>query len=210
MSSPIATSSRRRALIASIGMATLVLSATVSAQAPIIQPGAPGQPSRLISAEEASDLANLSFTDADVKFMQGMISHHAQAVEMGALVEGRTNREALIAMAQRISISQEDEMSMMRGWLEDRGLDIPDEHAHHSMGEDDLMPGMLSPEDFAQLTAAEGPLFDSLFLQFMIDHHEGALEMVETLLDQPGSAQDSVIYESLPTSPLIKPAKSNA
>ena len=195
MSSPIATSSGRRALIASIGMATLVLSATVSAQAPIIQPGAPGQPSRLISAEEASDLANLSFTDADVKFMQGMISHHAQAVEMGALVEGRTNREALIAMAQRISISQEDEMSMMRGWLEDRGLDVPDEHAHHSMSEDDLMPGMLSPEDFAQLTAAEGPQFDSFFLQFMIDHHEGALEMVETLLDQPGSAQDSVIYE---------------
>ena len=195
MLSPIATSSRRRALIASIGMATLVLSATVSAQAPIIQPGAPGQPSRLISAEEASDLANLSFTDADVKFMQGMISHHAQAVEMGALVEGRTNREALIAMAQRISISQEDEMSMMRGWLEDRGLDVPDEHAHHSMSEDDLMPGMLSPEDFAQLTAAEGPQFDSFFLQFMIDHHEGALEMVETLLDQPGSAQDSVIYE---------------
>lgn len=195
MLSPIATSSRRRALIASIGMATLVLSATASAQAPIIQPGAPGQPSRLISAEEASDLANLSFTDADVKFMQGMISHHAQAVEMGALVEGRTNREALIAMAQRISISQEDEMSMMRGWLEDRGLDVPDEHAHHSMSEDDLMPGMLSPEDFAQLTAAEGPQFDSFFLQFMIDHHEGALEMVETLLDQPGSAQDSVIYE---------------
>lgn len=195
MSSPLATPSRRRTLIASIGMATLVLSATVYAQAPIIQPGAPGQPSRLISAEEASDLANLSFTDADVKFMQGMISHHAQAVEMGALVEERTNREALIAMAQRISISQEDEMSMMRGWLEDRGLDVPDEHAHHSMGEDDLMPGMLSPEDFAQLTAAEGPQFDSLFLQFMIDHHEGALEMVETLLDQPGSAQDSVIYE---------------
>lgn len=195
MSSPFATSSRRRALIASIGMATLVLSATVSAQAPIIQPGAPGQPSRLISAEEASDLANLSFTDADAKFMQGMISHHAQAVEMGALVDGRTNREALIAMAQRISISQEDEMSMMRGWLEDRGLEVPDEHAHHSMSEDELMPGMLSPDDFAQLTAAQGPQFDSLFLQFMIDHHEGALEMVETLLDQRGSAQDSVIYE---------------
>ncbi len=195
MSSPFATSPRRRALIASIGMAGLVLSAQVSAQAPIVQPGAPGQPSRLISAEEASNLANLSYTDADVKFMQGMISHHAQAVEMGALVEGRTNREALIAMAQRISISQEDEMSMMRGWLEQRGLDVPDEHAHHSMSDDDLMPGMLSPENFAQLTAAEGPGFDSLFLQFMIDHHEGALEMVETLLDQPGSAQDSVIYE---------------
>jgi len=195
MSSPFANKTRRHALVVSIGIASLVLSAQVSAQAPIIQPGAPGQPSRLISAEEASNLASLHFTDADVKFMQGMISHHAQAVEMGALVEGRTNRDALIAMAQRISISQEDEMSMMRGWLESRGLDLPDEHAHHNMSEDDLMSGMLSPEDFAQLTAAQGPEFDSLFLQFMIDHHEGALEMVETLLDQRGSAQDSVIYE---------------
>ena len=84
------------------------------AQAPIIQPGAPGQPSRVITAEEASNLAGLHYSDADVKFMQGMISHHAQAVEMGALVAGRSNRDALQAMAQRISISQEDEMSMMR------------------------------------------------------------------------------------------------
>lgn len=195
MSSSIATTTRRRALFASIAIASCVLSAQSVGQAPIIQPGAPGQPSRLISAEEASNLASLHFSDADVKFMQGMISHHAQAVEMGALVEGRTNRDALIAMAQRISISQEDEMSMMRGWLEDRGLDVPDEHAHHNMSEDDLMPGMLSPADFQQLSAAEGPEFDSLFLQFMIDHHEGALEMVETLLDQRGSAQDSVLYE---------------
>ena len=195
MPSPFAISTRRHALIASIGIASLALSAQVSAQAPIIQPGAPGQPSRLISAEEASNLASLRFSDADVKFMQGMISHHAQAVEMGALVEGRTNRDSLIAMAQRISISQEDEMSMMRGWLEDRGLDVPEEHAHHNMSEDDLMPGMLSPADFALLADAQGPQFDSLFLQFMIDHHEGALAMVDTLLDQRGSAQDSVIYE---------------
>lgn len=195
MSSPFAITTRRHALFAAIGVASLVLSAQVSAQAPIIQPGAPGQPSRLISVEEASNLANLQFSDADVKFMQGMISHHAQAVEMGALVAGRTNRDSLIAMAQRISISQEDEMSMMRGWLEARGLDVPDEHAHHNMNADDLMPGMLSPEDFALLTEAEGPEFDTLFLQFMIDHHEGALEMVETLLDQRGSAQDSVLYE---------------
>ena len=195
MSSPFASKASRHVLIASIGMASLIVSSQLSAQAPIIQPGAPGQPSRLISAEEASNLANLSFTDADVKFMQGMISHHAQAVEMGALVDARSNRDGLIALAQRIAISQEDEMSMMRGWLEDRGLDVPDEHAHHSMSEDDLMPGMLSPEDFVQLTAAQGAEFDSLFLQFMIHHHEGALEMVETLLEQRGSAQDSVIYE---------------
>lgn len=195
MSSPFTCSIRRHALIATIGLTSCILSAVASAQAPIIQPGAPGQPSRLISAEEASNLASLHFSDADVKFMQGMISHHAQAVEMGALVDGRSNRDSLIAMAQRISISQEDEMSMMRGWLEDRGLEVPGEHAHHNMSADDLMPGMLSPEDFQRLTDAEGPEFDNLFLQFMIDHHEGALEMVENLLDQPGSAQDSVLYE---------------
>lgn len=195
MSSLFTIATRRHVLIVSIGVASLALSAQASAQAPIIQPGAPGQPSRLISAQEASNLASLQFSDADVKFMQGMISHHAQAVEMGALVAGRTNRDALIAMAQRISISQEDEMSMMRDWLEARGLDVPDAHAHHEMSEDELMPGMLSPEDFAQLSAAQGAQFDSLFLQFMIDHHEGALAMVETLLKQSGSAQDSVLYE---------------
>ncbi len=170
-------------------------SSTLSAQAPIVQPGAPGQPSRLITAQEASNLASLAFSDADVKFMQGMISHHAQAVEMGTLVEGRTNRDALIAMAQRIAISQEDEMAMMRNWLEVREQVVPEEHAHHMMDDDELMPGMLTQADFEQLRAAQGAAFDTLFLQFMIKHHEGAIEMVETLLRQPGSAQDSVLYE---------------
>lgn len=165
------------------------------AQAPIIQPGAPGQPSRVITAEEASNLAGLHYSDADVKFMQGMISHHAQAVEMGALVAGRSNRDALQAMAQRISISQEDEMSMMRDWLEARGLVVPEGHAHHMMSDDELMPGMLSADDFEKLRQAQGAEFDTLFLQFMIEHHKGAIEMVETLLEQPGSAQDSVLYE---------------
>ncbi len=195
MSSPVFNVARRHALTLSVAVVSAVLSAQACAQAPIVQPGAPGQPSRLISAEDASNLASLQFSDADVKFMQGMIAHHAQAVEMGALVEERSNREALLAMAQRISISQEDEMAMMRGWLEERGQQVPDEHAHHNMSEDDMMPGMLTAEDFEQLRQAEGPAFDSLFLQLMIAHHKGAIEMVETLLDQPGSAQDSVLYE---------------
>ena len=189
------SSHQKRALILAISLASTLVASQGIAQAPIIQPGAPGQPSRLISAEEASNLASLQYSDADVKFMQGMIAHHAQAVEMGALVEGRTNREAITAIAQRIAISQEDEIAMMQGWLEERGQPVPSEHAHHEMGEDDLMPGMLMPADFERLRQASGPEFDELFLQLMIAHHKGAIEMVENLLDQPGSAQDSVLYE---------------
>ncbi len=195
MSVSLTRKHQKRALIVAISLASVLVGSQSIAQAPIIQPGAPGQPSRLISAEEASNLASLTFSDADVKFMQGMISHHAQAVEMGALVDGRSNREAITAIAQRISISQEDEIAMMQGWLEERGQAIPTQHAHHEMGDDDLMPGMLSPEDFQQLEQADGADFDTLFLQFMIEHHKGAIEMVENLLDQPGSAQDSVLYE---------------
>ncbi|HIF74364.1 MAG TPA: DUF305 domain-containing protein [Porticoccaceae bacterium] len=163
------------------------------AQAPIIQPGIPGQPSRLISAEEASDLASIQFSQGDVMFMQGMISHHAQAMEMAALVNERTNREAVRLLAQRISLSQEDEISMMQDWLEDRDLEAPDMNIHHSP--DYIpMPGMASMDDMAALEDAEGFAFDSLFLEFMIKHHDGALTMVDTLLDQRGSAQDSVLF----------------
>lgn len=172
---------------------TLAVSIPAIAQVPIIQPGLPGQPSRQISAEEASDLAGLRFSEADVRFMQGMISHHRQAMEMSALVDDRSNREAVEALAERISLSQEDEISMMAGWLEDRDFEAPADDAHHDP-DYDLMPGMLSPEEMEQLEAAEGFDFDSLFLNFMIDHHEGALAMVENLLDQPGSAQDSELY----------------
>ncbi len=171
----------------------ILAAAPAIAQVPIIQPGLPGQPSRQISAEEASDLAGLRFSEADADFMRGMISHHQQALEISALVDERSNREAVEALAERIFLSQEDEIAMMAGWLEDRGLEAPATDAHHAAGHE-LMPGMLTMEEFAQLEAASGPEFDSLFLNFMIDHHEGALTMVEDLLDQPGSAQDSELY----------------
>ena len=163
------------------------------AQVPIIQPGAPGQPSRQISAEEASDLASIHYSAGDVMFLQGMISHHAQAMEMSALVESRSNREAMNLLAQRISLSQEDEISMMQGWLGDRGLRVPDRDAHHA-DDFELMPGMLSDEKFTELEQASAAEFDSLFLETMIEHHLGALEMVENLLEQRGSAQDTVLY----------------
>ncbi len=171
----------------------LALATTALAQVPIIQPGAPGQPGRVISPEEASDLAVVEYTDADIRFLQGMISHHAQAMEMSELAEARSSREAIELLADRINLSQQDEIAMMQDWLEERGLEVPSAQAHHDE-EFELMPGMLTPEEFAELEAATGPQFDRLYLQYMIDHHLGALEMVENLLDQRGSAQDPVLY----------------
>ncbi len=163
------------------------------AQVPIIQPGPPGQPGQIISPEEASNLATIEYTEADIRFLQGMISHHAQAMEMSALAESRASREEINLLADRINLSQEDEIAMMRGWLEDRNVSVPTADAHH--GENfELMPGMLSAEEFAELEQASGPLFDRLYLQFMIEHHNGALEMVENLLDRYGSAQDPLLY----------------
>ncbi len=163
------------------------------AQAPIIQPGVPGEPSREISAEEASDLASIQFIEADVRFMQGMISHHAQALEMTVLVETRSNREAMQLLSERIELSQEDEIVMMQDWLADRGLAVTAQDAHHAPGFQ-LMPGMLTVEELEQLEQADGFEFDSLFLELMIKHHNGALIMVENLMDQRGSAQDSVLF----------------
>lgn len=193
MTAMLSTLARRLVTFAITAGVSLLLATPVMAQAPIIQPGPPGQPSRLITVEEASDLASIQFTDADVKFMQGMISHHAQAMEMTALVDSRSTREAVRLLAQRISLSQEDEMSMMRDWLEDRNQTVPAMDAHHAH-DANLMPGMATPEAMARLEAATGAAFDNLFLELMIDHHLGAVEMVETLLDQPGSAQDSVLF----------------
>lgn len=163
-------------------------------QVPIIQPGPPGQQGRVITAEEASDLANLEYSDADIRFLQGMIPHHAQAKEMSALAEDRTNTAAVLAVAERITLSQDDEIGMMQDWLRNQGLEVTPEDAHHD-DDFDLMPGMLSEDDMAQLRAASGPEFDRLYLEFMIDHHQGALDMVEMLLDTRGSAQDPLLYE---------------
>ena len=163
-------------------------------QVPIIQPGAPGQQSRLITAEEASALAGMEYSLGDIQFLQGMIPHHAQAKEMSALAESRTNNEAILAVAARITLSQDDEIAMMQGWLGDRGLEVTAEDAHHQSGFM-RMAGMLTDEEMAALAAARGSDFDRLYLDSMIQHHQGALDMVEDLLDQRGSVQDPLLYE---------------
>jgi uncharacterized protein (DUF305 family) len=158
----------------------------------ILQPGAPGQDTRTINTAQATDLSQVGHTEADTKFMQGMIGHHAQAVEMVALIADRTNNEDLKRMGLRIQVSQEDEMNMMRTWLQVRGEKIPGPHSHHEPG--GFMPGMLTNEEMAQLAAAKGVEFDRLFLLGMIKHHGGALTMVEELFKTPGAGQDGDIF----------------
>ncbi len=155
-------------------------------------------------------------TAADVEFMQGMIHHHAQALEMTDLVPDRSGSEKIHLLARRIEISQQDEIAWMRDWLERNSHDVAhvDHHDadHHdaphvdessqdtaSAHDDDttaapLMPGMLTEEEMAQLAGATGVEFDRLFLQFMIHHHEGALTMVEDLLSAEGAAQDTDVF----------------
>jgi uncharacterized protein (DUF305 family) len=126
---------------------------------------------------------------ADTRFMQGMIGHHAQALDMVALIAERSTSATIRTLGERIRVSQTDEIAWMKDWLTDRKEALPDPHAHHH-GDHAGMPGMLSAAQMAELTAARGAAFDQLFLKYMIQHHEGALVMVAELLNTPGSVQE--------------------
>jgi len=167
----------------------------------IVQPGAPGQPSRAIGADAARDFSHVQATPADVAFMQGMIHHHSQAVEMVELLKTRTASHDMQLLGQRIEISQQDEIKMMQHWLTARGQEAPDPNTMRDMPGMDMpgmstpmMPGMLTPEQMKQLAAAKGTAFDRLFLEGMIRHHGGALTMVHDLFATPGAGQDSEIF----------------
>ena len=147
----------------------------------------------MISQEKATDLSRVQFTAADVRFMQGMIGHHAQALEMAALLPERTRRDDMRLLAKRIDVSQADEIQMMQRWLEARGQQVPGPHAHHAPGAP-LMPGMLTAEEMSRLADARADAFDRLFLELMIKHHEGALTMVKELYSSAGAGQESEIY----------------
>ena len=173
-----------------LGLATVAM-----ARSPIIQPGAPGEPPRELSPEEAIAVAVTTFSPDDVQFMQDMIPHHHQAVEMATLVADRTNRPELLDVAGRINASQADEIEFMQRWLRERGQRVPEPTAHDAMHTSHKMAGMASPEQMAELAAAKGTAFDRLFLKLMITHHDGAVKMVKDLLEQPGSAYDPVLFD---------------
>jgi len=171
-------------------------------RAPIVQPGAPGKSSRKLPPRTAAAPARAP-ADADVNFMQGMIHHHAQAVEMVDLLRTRGESKALLAFGERITISQSDEIRYMKQWLEERGKPVSMVHdrAGHMAGMDHgasampLMPGMLTAEQMSALAKAKGAEFDRLFLTGMIQHHTGALIMVEDLFDIPGAGQDPALFD---------------
>jgi uncharacterized protein (DUF305 family) len=173
---------------------------TSGAQPPIVQPGAPGQSSQVVGASQANDLSKVQATAADVTFMQGMIHHHAQALDMVALLDKNTNSGDMRKLGQRIKISQRDEIGMMQRWLRARGQEAPDPHAMHMpgmMGMDHdmvMMPGMLTQEEMEHLATLKGVEFDRAFLTGMIKHHGGALSMVRELFATPGAGQESVIF----------------
>ena len=151
----------------------------------------PAAPPAAAPPPEPAAEARPRASDADARFMHDMIAHHAQALEMTALVTERATRPDVRLMAERIEVSQRDEIALMRRWLRARGQDTAaiHGHAHHAHG-----PGMLTPEEMARLAGASGPEFDRLFLELMIRHHEGAVEMVRELFATPGAGQDTEVY----------------
>ena len=184
----------------------LISSSLIASEAPIIQPGVPGQKGILISSEDASQIADSSFTQADIQFMNAMIPHHEQASVMSKMAPERTNNEEVLEIAGRIEKSQADEIEFMKSWLTERGVGIPSsaqekhnhhDHKHHNMQAIDhsKMKGMATKKQLSELQSAESTKFDQLFLKLMIAHHDGAVEMVRDLRKQPGSAYDSSLNE---------------
>jgi uncharacterized protein (DUF305 family) len=159
----------------------------------IVQPGAPGEPSRVIAAAAATDVSHVQFTGDDIKFMQGMIGHHAQALEMTGLLSARSQSGEMKKLGLRIDVSQRDEIAMMEGWLQVRGQQVPGRDAMHAHGAA-LMPGMLTEDEMRHLADASGVEFDRLFLEDMIKHHGGALAMVKSLFATPGAGQDGDVF----------------
>ncbi|MFT4769812.1 MAG: hypothetical protein ACI8RN_002966, partial [Glaciecola sp.] len=178
-----------------LAFSSIYLSALTFAQVPIVKPGAPGEPTQTLTADEAVAIAESSYSPSDVTFMQDMIPHHHQATQMAALVKDRTNNPALVNLAERINGTQADEIAFMQEWLAQRGETVTEPSNHQSMHMHHDMAGMATPEQMAELAGTEGTDFDRIFLTLMIRHHDGAITMVEDLMDQPGSAYDPVLFE---------------
>ncbi len=200
-----------RALLAA-SVSAIFLALTARAQQPdpakpaVVQPGAPGAPSKALPPSTRATLPPRS--SADVEFMQGMIFHHSQAVEMTAMIPSHTQNKDLRSLGARISSSQSDEIKFMKRWLAARGesvpktmprmsgMDMPGMDMAHETSHDSmvLMPGMLTPQQMEALRNAKGAEFDHLFLVGMIQHHNGALTMVKDLFDTAGAGQDAELF----------------
>jgi uncharacterized protein (DUF305 family) len=182
-------------------------------QVPLQQPGAPGQPNKVLTNTVGTAVKDP--TAADFSFMQGMVMHHSQAVEMVGLMKGRTTNPDMLDLGKRISISQGDEIAFMKRWLAFYGKPVQDggmdhsamagmdhskmqgmEHSQMSMDMDmPAMPGMLSPKQMEALRNSKGGEFDHLFLTGMIQHHTGALTMVKELFDTGNGGGEPQLFD---------------
>jgi uncharacterized protein (DUF305 family) len=188
------------ALVAAVGLAASGVGAQAGGSRPALSP----------AAQAKADSGRPPFTAADVHFMQGMISHHAQAVVMAGWAPSHGARADVRRLCERIDVAQRDEIVSMQRWLQEHHETVPQPdfqtgqatmaampgmNMGGTAGGMGMMPGMLTPEQMQQLSAARGPDFDRLFLMFMIQHHQGALTMVNTLLDAPGATLDDLMYK---------------
>jgi len=202
-------------LLVLFGLAARAQQAASPSAPSVVEPGAPGQKSKVLTAQ-TTGLHLLAPTVADIRFMQGMIMHHGQAVEMCDLIPTHTKDPKVLELGRRIGLSQTTEMAFMKQWLTDRGqpLDDPamkmggmdmkgmtgmDMGAGMDMAGMDMdmppMPGMLTHKQMDALRAARGPEFDRLFLNGMMQHHGGALTMVRDLFNQPSAVQDPTLFD---------------
>ncbi|HVT39335.1 MAG TPA: DUF305 domain-containing protein [Gemmatimonadaceae bacterium] len=151
------------------------------------------------AAKAKADSGRPPYTAADVQFMSGMIGHHAQAVQMAGWAPTHGASAAVRALCERIVVGQTDEIGLMQRWLRERHEAVPaaDPRGHMMAGMDHpmLMPGMLTPQQMAELDRARGTEFDRLFLTGMIMHHQGAITMVDELMGANGAAQDDIVYK---------------
>ena len=190
----------RRSCLAYLGVSVLLACSTSRVDPATGLPVGTMGPQAAIARARA-DSARLPYTSADIHFMSGMISHHAQAVKMAKWSATHGASPALVRMSERIVTGQTDEIGLMQSWLRARNQPVPEPNPDGmkmTMGGTEhvmLMPGMLSPEQMAQLDAARGKEFDRLFLTFMIQHHRGAITMVRELFGTNGAAQDEIVFK---------------
>lgn len=192
MSTPTRIASLAAAALLTVGLAACTADAEEPASlptTPVVQLGAPGEPNRTLSPEEAAALDSPAYVDEDVLFVRDMLHHHSQAIQMTGFVDDRSDDDDVRLLAERMEVSQADEMTQLETWLQKRGEPVRDPDAAHDAHAAGSMPGLLTDAELAQLEGAQGDEFDLLFLRFMIRHHEGAIQMVDELY-AAGGAQE--------------------
>ena len=183
------------ALVALVALATVSGCRAPATEGPVPVPVPSVSAGVVARRADQPERARNGYTLADVRFMQRMIAHHTQALRMTDLVPDRTARPDMRLLAERITVSQRDEIARMQRWLRERDEEVPttDQHGSH-VGTSEAAAGMLTPDEMTRLAAAKGTEFEREFLRLMIKHHEGALAMVAALFSTHGAGQDTQIY----------------